>query len=96
MINTNMRLYNYYTFGDADGYGMPSLSPDPEGQIKMAISISSLTTQDNILYKDCTYIALTLDNRINDTFVIDYNGEKLKVMYVNPQGRFKQVFLKGM
>ena len=51
MINADMRAYNYYTFGDDDGYGMPQLSANPEGQIKMAINISSQATQDSILFK---------------------------------------------
>ena len=95
MINTDMRLYNYYTFGEENGYGQPQLSSTPEGQIKMAINISSQATQDNILYKDCSYIGLTLEE-VKDAYVIDYKGSKLKVLYVNPKGRLKQVFLKEM
>ena len=96
MINTDLRLYNYFTFGVDDGYGMPQLSTEPEGQIKMSINISSQSIQDNILYKDCSYIGLTQDAKVNDTYVIEYEGNQLKVLYVNPKGRFKQVFLKEM
>lgn len=95
MINTDMRLYNYFTFGDNGGYGMPQLSSEPTGTIKMAINISSQSIQDNILYKDCSYIGLTREN-IDDTYIVEYEGQKLKVLYVNPKGRFKQVFLKEM
>ena len=96
MINTNMRLYDYFTFGDDDGYGMPQLSTEPKGQIKMSINISSQGTQDNILFKDCTYVGLTQDANVDDTYVIDYEKGQLKVLYVNPHGRFKQVYLKEM
>ncbi len=96
MINTDIRLYNYFTFGDDDGYGMSQLSKEPKGQIKMAINISSQSTQDNILYKDCSYIGLTKDINIDDTYVIEYGNEKLKVLYINPKGRYKQIFLKEM
>ena len=97
MISTDMHLYDYYSFGEDDGYGMAQLSTaTPKGQIKMSINISSQATQDNILYKDCSYIGLTHDPNIDDTYVIQYGQEKLKVLYVNPKGRFKQVFLKGM
>ena len=96
MINTDMHLYDYFTFGDDDGYGMPQLSIEPKGKIKMAINISSQTTQDNILYKDCTYVGLTQDANVDDTYVIMYGKGKLKVLYVNPKGRYKQVFLKEM
>lgn len=91
-----MRLYDYFTFGEDDGYGMPQMSDEPKGQIKMAINISSQTTQDSILYKDCTYVGLTHDANVDDTYVIRYGKGQLKVLYVNPKGRFKQVFLKEM
>ena len=90
-----MHLYNYFTFGEDDGYGMQQLSTEPKGQIKMAINISSQSTQDNILYKDCSYVGLTHAN-VDDTYVIEYENERLKVLYVNPKGRYKQVFLKEM
>ena len=96
MINTDFRLYDYSTFGEDDGYGMPQLSEEPKGQIKMAINISSQSIQDNILYKDCSYVGLTQDANVDDTYVIRYGKGKLKVLYVNPKGRYKQVFLKEM
>lgn len=96
MINSDMRLYDYFTYGQDDGYGMPALSTEVEGKIKMAINISSQAIQDNILFKDCTYIGLTSDANVNDSYVIKYGKEQLKVLYVNPKGRLKQVFLKEM
>lgn len=96
MINTDFRLYDYFTFGDDDGYGQPALSTEPKGAIKMAINVSSQATQDNILYKDCSYVGLTQDANVDDTYVIRYGKGKLKVLYINPKGRYKQVFLKEM
>lgn len=96
MINAQMRNYEYYTYGEKDAYGQPQLSTEPKGTIKIAINISSLNTQDNILYKNCAYIGLTTDAEVNDTYVIKYGSERLKVLYVNPMGRFKQVFLQRM
>lgn len=93
MINTNMREYDYYTYGDENAYGQNILSSDPTGKIKIAIFVTSQAVQDNILYKDCTYIGLTMDRAVNDTYVIQYGDEKLKVLYVQP-GRLNQVFLK--
>ena len=94
MINTDMRTYNYYTDGNADSYGQPQLSSEAQGSLKIAINISSQSIQDNILYKDCSYVGLTMDSSVNDTFVIQYGNERLKVLYVNPKGKYKQVFLK--
>lgn len=93
MINTDMRWYDYFTFGEEDEYGQAQLSEDIKGSIKIAINTTSQSVVDNINYKDATYIGLT-HAAIDDTYVIQYGEEKLKVLYVNPKGRYKQVFLK--
>lgn len=90
-----MRIYDYFTYGEDDEYGQSMLSTEPVGKIKMAINISSQSTQDNINYKDAQYIGLTHAN-VEDTYVIVYGEERLKVLYVNPKGRYNQVFLKEM
>ena len=92
MINVDMRLYDYFTFGENNEYGQAQLSKEPQGKIKMAIYISSQSVQDNINYKDCKYIGLT-NSLLDDSYVIQYGDAKLKVMYINPKGRVKQVFL---
>ena len=96
MINADMRLYDYFTIGAEDAYGqpqMPSADATPEGKIKMAINISSQSVQDNINYADCQYVGLTHAN-VDDTYIISFGDERLKVLYVNPKGRLKQVFLQ--
>lgn len=95
MINANMRLYNYFTLGEDDGYGQPALSTDPVGQIKMAINLTSQSIQDNINYKEAQYIGLT-HAKVDDTYVIEYGNVRLKVLYVNELGRYNQVFLQEM
>ena len=94
MISTDVRTYNYLAIGDKDEYGQPIASTEVKGSIKMAIYISSQTVQDNINYQDCSYIGLTTDKSVNDKMVVLYGSEKLKVQYVNPRGRYYQVFLK--
>ena len=93
MINADMRSYNYFTFGKEDGYGQPQLSQEAQGSIKMSINIVSQTLSDNANYKRATYIGLTNDAKVNSTYVIQYGTEKLKVLYVVPKGRLKQVFM---
>lgn len=100
MIMRNMKLYDYYAFGESDSYGQQTLIKDEEGNpvvqgsVKIAIYLTSQSVQDNINYKDCSYIGLTYDSNITEAFVIKYNEENLKVQYVNPNGKLKQVFLK--
>lgn len=96
MINADMRLYDYFTYGNDDAYGQPQLSKEVKGQVKMAIHITSQNIQDNINYNGSEYIGLTRD-KIEDNYVIKISEkEKLKVLYVNPKGRLNQVFMARM
>lgn len=95
MINNNMKLYDYYLYGGNNAYGQPQLSADVQGTIKMAINITSQSVQDNIQYKNATYLGLTFAP-VDDKYVIQYGDVKLKVLYVNPAGRMKQVFMSEM
>ena len=94
MINVDMRLYDFYTLGSNDAYGQPKISADPVGKIKMAIYSTSTATQDNVLYKSAEYIGLTTDTEITDRYMIQYEYERLKVLYIQKKGRFKQVFME--
>jgi hypothetical protein len=92
MINADMRLYNYFTLGEENEYGQRLPSKEPVGQIKMAINISSQTVQDNINYSGATYVGLT-HAKVDDTYIIEYGNERLKVLNVNDKGRLNQVFM---
>ena len=90
-----MREYDFYIY-KPNQYGQTTIPKDaaPEGKIKMAIYTTSESTQNNVLYKNAAYVAATHDTEVNDTYQIDYNGERLKVLYVSAQGRFRRVFLE--
>lgn len=94
MINANMREYNYFTL-EKNEYGQDVIPQDaqPEGKIKMAITISNQSVQNNILFQGATYTGLTHDTEVNDAYIIDFDGERLKVLYVSPKSRLRQVFL---
>lgn len=95
MINNIMRTYDYYLYGINDAYGQPQLSTEPAGNIKMAITITSQSIQDNIQYQNATYLGLT-HAAVDDKYVIQYGDRKLKVLYVNSAGRLNQVFMGEM
>lgn len=95
MINTQMRNYDYLTLGGNDAYGQPLLTEEVKGQVKMAIHLMSESLSDSSLYSGAQYVGLTL-NAIDDTYVIKYGDERLKVLYINPEGRCKQVFMARM
>ena len=93
MINANWRSYDYFTLGALDEYGQDKVSDTPQGKVKIAIFPTSESVQQNILYLNAQYMGLTFDKSVNDKFLIDYNGERLKVLYVKPTGRMRQVFM---
>lgn len=92
MINAQMTKYKYFVYKENE-YGEQVIDTSSSGTILMAINLVNKEVTDNILYTNANYIGLTLDNSITDKFVIEYGKEKLKVLYVNPQGRYKQVFM---
>lgn len=92
MINAQMTEYKYFVYKENE-YGEQVIDILSSGTILMAINLVNKEVTDNILYTNANYIGLTLDNSITDKFVIEYGKEKLKVLYVNPQGRYKQVFM---
>lgn len=96
MINAQMRKYDYYTIGDKDRYGQPVAASEVKGQVKMSINLMSEALNENTLYSGAQYVGLTFDDEINAKYIIQYGEEKLKVLYVNPHGRYKQVFLARM
>lgn len=96
MIYADMRYYDFLTFGELNDYGQEELSEEPVGQVKMAIYTTSQSAQDNVLYQNATYIGLTNDAEIDDKYVILDGVERLKVLYVQPRGRYKQVFMARM
>ena len=92
-----MRQYDYYKTVHNDEYGqelIPAAETQPLGKVKLAIYPTTTGTQDNILYSNCSYVGLTYNAEIDDKYIILYGKERLKVMYIQPQGRYKQVFLK--
>jgi hypothetical protein len=100
MINSDMRTYHYYAYGAPNAYGQQTIEKDEfgepvvKGMVKIAINTTNISVQDNINYKDCSYIGLTYNKALNDSHVIQYGEELLKVLTVNPKGKLKQVFLK--
>lgn len=78
---------------DRDKYGDLVLKANEVGVIDMAIYLHTQSTTDDIRFQNADYIGLTNDT-VNDQYIIYYHDERLKVMYVNPFGRYKQVFMQ--
>ena len=92
MITRDLKEYEYFQYEGKDTYGFPKLSEEPKGKVKLAIYITNQSIQDNINYSGASYVGFT-NSLLDDSYVIKYGELQLKVLYVNPQGRMKQVFL---
>lgn len=84
-----MKQYNYRTCEVFDEYGDAVISNDVKGTIKMCINVIS---QNNELFDGSTFLGLT-QAEVNNTYVIEYEDLKLRVLYVQPKGRYKQVYM---
>ena len=93
MVNADMREYQYYTYGDQNAYGQATLSEDTQGVVKMAIYTTNQSVQDNINYTGANFFGLTHNAAVNNRWAIQYGSKRLKVLYVTPLGRYKQVFM---
>lgn len=99
MINARMRVYDYYLIGDDNGYGQATVikddngNPLKQGEITISISTLTQTVTDDLRYSEATYIGLTHDKNVSDKYIIQHDDERLKVLYVNKDGRIPQVFL---
>lgn len=88
--------YNYFTIGEKNAAGqtiIPGKDAEPTGTVMMAIYLTSQNIQDNINYTGANYMGLT-HAKVDDTYIIEYGEERLKVLYVNTAGRLNQVFLQ--
>lgn len=92
MIGTKGRFYDFYKYSVDNAYGQKTLPEEAAGRVKIAIFTTSQSIQDNINYSGANYIGLT-HSLLDDLTVIQYGDKKLKVLYVNPDGRYNQVFL---
>lgn len=92
MIGIKMVSYKFYKYSVENAYGQLTLPNEPTGEVKIAIFTTTQSIQDNINYQGATYMGLT-HSLLDDKTVIQYGDKKLKVLYVNPEGRLKQVFM---
>lgn len=97
MINANMQVYDYYLYGEKDAYGQPALSTEVKGQIKISIFNTGQSVNGDIKYTGEDFVGLTYDKNVNNTYVIQYGEEKLKVLYTIAAPNVKtQVFMTRM
>lgn len=95
MIYRDMRPYEFTMLGAVDDYGQMTLDGGTGGTVLMAVYVATQAVSDTILYREAQYVGMTRDD-VTDRHIIHYGDEKLKVLYVQPKGCFKQAFMAVM
>lgn len=96
MIVSDMRVYEYFTYGEPNEYGQPVLSKEPVGAVKMSIYNVTQHVADTIQYRGASYVGFTFAG-VTDKMVIQYGDEKLKVLYtVKVPRMMTQVIMEKM
>lgn len=96
MINRDMKTYAFYILDGENAYAQSIVNDNSTGTIKMAIYTTTQAIQANALYKNASYVGITHDTNVNDTYIIEREEERLKVLYTQKDGRYTLVFMAGV
>jgi hypothetical protein len=88
MINTKMREYKYYKYDGEDEYGQAKLSEKPMGKVKIAIYKVSEQLDGSIKFSKGLFQGITMDKNIDDTYILKYGKDKLKVTSIMPSDSY--------
>lgn len=91
-IASRTKTYGVAGFAELDDYGQRKIPKVPTRFVDMDIELLSATVGENAIYKDAQYIGITKDTLTDQDFVF-FNGDVLKVLYVNGHCRLNQVFM---
>ena len=92
MINVGMKLYDYSTIEGLDEYGQ-SLEVWGKDKVKMSLYEISNTLVPTIQYTNSTFVGITYDKKVDDTYIIHTDKSKLKVNHVIDFPRYRAVYL---
>lgn len=92
LFNRATSKYNVLKSEGKDEYAC-NLPYAPTGEVvEGTLGIYSHTQVEDIRYSHADYIMLTKDE-VTDDMILERDGSKYKVEFVNPYGRLKQVYL---
>lgn len=93
MFQSYFRKYPFKKYNEQlNAYGQRQLIQS-ESEIKMAIFLNNQALSSDINYSNAQYIGIT-ESPIDDTYIINYNGTDLKVLYINSSRAFTVVYLQ--
>lgn len=96
MINREMRKANLITYAPGvDEYGQPRKGEQSKRDIELTFRIYSHSPVEDIRFNEVTHTGLTADKTITDTNAIELEGKTYNIKFVNPEGRFAQLFMVG-
>lgn len=93
MIAPKMRSYSCEILGALDEYAQ-SIAAASTDTVLISLSEVNHSNNDNVLYSDAEYIGFTFNRDLDDTYILITDKGRLKVTYVNRDGRYNVVYLK--
>lgn len=95
MINREMRQATVVTYGGVDEYGQMNTTATASRDTYLTFGLYQHTNSNDVRYQNVTHYGLTKDSEITDNDIIVIDGVEYKVLFVNPFGRMREVFLQG-
>lgn len=93
VINRAQVQATLITMGGQDEYGQDLMNELDRKPITLTFGLYNHKQTDDIRYEDVEYTGLTIYDVFDDQ-IIQIGEDRYKVLFANPFGRMRQVFLK--
>lgn len=94
MINRVLKEAQVINKYSKDEYGQRHSSLASSHTISITFGLYEHNMSNDIRYADCKYVGLTKDTTLTDNDYLLIDGKEYKVQFINPFGRWVQVFMK--
>lgn len=94
MINRVLKQAQVLNKYSKDEYGQRHSSEAFSHIIDITFGLFDNTISNDIRYANCKYVGLTKDTSLTDNDYLIIDGQEYKIEFINPFGRWVQVFMK--
>ena len=94
MINRQLQTVKVISKSGKDEYGQRHIDETAPRFTFLTIGLYEHSQNSDIRYADCKYVGLTKDTTLTDNDYLVYEGKEHKSEFINPYGRWVQVFFK--
>lgn len=92
MISRELIKATLITYDGIDEYGQEGINPINQTPIEITFGIYKHQPTEDIRFQNVEYVGLTKAS-VNDSQAIKIGDKEYKIQFVNPFGRYKEVFM---